>query len=117
MFQVSSFKLQKMFELIVAIILLISVSGIVFISFRKMSDLVKLPQNGEGGAFFRGAVTSKIQNKISAVYLIFRRQIFLHKFLSWVKSLALKAELKIDSVLHSIRKKAQQIDKEIKDKK
>jgi len=105
-----------MAELIVTIILILSILGIVFISFRKMSDLVKLPQNDQG-AFFGGVATSKIQNKIDAIFLVFRRQIFLHKFLSWVKVMTMKIEVKIDNLLHGIRKKAQKIDKELKDKK
>jgi len=45
------------------------------------------------------------------------KQIFLHKLLSWIKCLTIKIEVKVDNWLHSIRKKAQKIDKELKDKK
>ena len=58
-----------------------------------------------------------IENNIKEILISFEKQILLHKFLSWVKVMTLKAETKIDSSLHKIRKKAQQIDKEIKEKK
>jgi len=103
-------------ELIVTIIFVISVLGIVFISSRKAPALVELPQNGKtvlpGSGF-----APKIQEKINSFLLVFKRQIFLHKILSWVRVLTLKVESKIDSVMHGIRKNAQKIDKELKDKK
>ena len=45
------------------------------------------------------------------------KQIFMHKFLSWTKVMTLKIETRIDALLQKIRKKAQQVDKEISDKK
>lgn len=104
-----------MIELIVTIIFVVSVLGIVFISLRKAPVLVELPQNGK--AVLPGSdFASKISGKINNFLLLFKKQIFLHKILSQVKILMLKAESKIDSTMHGIRKNAQKIDKETKEK-
>ncbi len=105
-----------MIQLIVFIIFLISVLGITFILYRKIPVLIELPRNGSMGLRNHQVIVD-IENKIKEIQTVFKKQILLHKFLSWVKCLTLKVEVKIDHLLHSIRKKAQNIDKEIKNKK
>lgn len=100
-----------MVQLIATIIFLGSVLGMVFILYKKIPDLVQLSQNGNTG-IFKNSIVYNIKNKVENIYTIFKKQIILHKFLSWVKVMTLKAEIKIDTLLHRIRKKAQQIDKE-----
>ena len=100
-----------MAQLIATIIFLGSVSGIIFILYRKTPSLAKLPKNGDHG-LSKGKFILEIEDKIKDIYSLFKKQIILHKFLSWVKVMTLKAEIKIDNLLHSIRKKAQQIEKE-----
>jgi len=106
-----------MIQLIASIIFLISTLGIIFILFRKIPVLVKLSQNGSVG-FRKHRVIVEIENKIRHHHFhLFEKQMLLHKFLSWVKIVTLKAEVRIDTLLHRIRKKAQQIDKEANGKK
>ena len=106
-----------MVQLIAAIIFLVSVSGIIFILYRKVPALVKLPQNGSYG-FKKHEFIINIENKIKHHHFhLFEKQMLLHKLLSFIKVFALKLETKIDTILHGIRKKAQQLDKDIKIKK
>lgn len=105
-----------MIELIVLIIFICSLGGALFILIKKIPVLNDLPQNGSIG-FKKHPIVSDIENKIKEFFIYFEKQIFLHKFLSWVKVITLKVETKIDSLLHSIRRKAQKIDKDLKDKK
>ena len=106
-----------MIQLIALIIFLISILGIVFIFYKKVPALAKLPQNGHHG-FKKNEFILNLENKIKHYYFnLFEKQMLLHKFLSWIKVITLKAEVKIDTLLHSIRKKAQQIDKETNGKK
>ena len=100
-----------MVQLIATIIFLGSVLGIVFILYKKIPVLVELPKNGDHG-LSKGKFILKIENRTKEIYALFSKQIILHKFLSWVKVMTLKAEIKIDTLLHRIRKKAQQTDKE-----
>lgn len=103
-------------ESIFLAIFIISLGGILFILIRKIPVLVKLPQNGSTG-FKENQLVSSIEQKLQKIFIFFGKQIFLHKFLSWVKCLTIKVEVKIDHILHSIRKKAQQIDRDLKEKK
>lgn len=103
-------------ESIVLAIFVCSFGGILLILIRKMPVLVKLPQNGKIGIRDHHVILN-IENRIKEVFVSFKKQIFLHKFLSWVKVMTLKVEIKTDHLLHGIRKKAQKIDKELKDKK
>ncbi|MBI2054041.1 MAG: hypothetical protein HYT36_01785 [Candidatus Staskawiczbacteria bacterium] len=100
-----------MVELIALIIFIFSLGGILFILANKIPILAELPQNG--GNFGRSKIVLALEEKVKEIYLLFKKQIILHKFLSWVKCLTLRIETKIDSLLHKIRKKAQQIDKEV----
>ncbi|MBI1866243.1 MAG: hypothetical protein HYS02_00550, partial [Candidatus Staskawiczbacteria bacterium] len=59
----------------------------------------------------------KKKKKINDAYFhLFSKQMLLHKILSKFRVLTLKIERKIDELLHGIRKKAQQIDKEVNGK-
>jgi len=103
-----------MLESIVLTILVCSLGGILFILLRKIPILNSLSQNGTTGIKEQGIFLS-VENKIKEVAVFFEKQIFLHKFFSWVKIMTLKIETKVDVVLHNIRKKAQ--DKSLKEKK
>ena len=106
-----------MIQLIATIIFLGSVLGIVFILYKKIPVLVKLPQNGSAG-FKKHKIILNIKDKIKYHHFNrFEKKMLLHKLLSWIKVMTLKAEVRIDAVLHRIRKKAQQIDKETNGKK
>ena len=106
-----------MAQLIAFIIFIISVLGIVFVVLKKAPVLVGLPKNGHHG-FKKPEIITKIQKKIKAQYFhFFEKQMFLHKLLSWVKIAALKIETKVDALLHGIRKKAQELDREVRKKK
>ncbi|MBI3337499.1 MAG: hypothetical protein HY005_02660 [Candidatus Staskawiczbacteria bacterium] len=105
-----------MIQSIVTIIFLVSSFGIAFILFRKIPILVNLPKNGHHG-FKKHEFIVKIEKKINDAYFhLFSKQMLLHKILSKFRVLTLKIERKIDELLHGIRKKAQQIDKEVNGK-
>ena len=97
-------------ELIVLTIFILSLGGILFIFYRKIPILTTLPQNGNIG-FKEHKIVSHISVKIKKFFDFFEKQIWLHKFLSWVKCLILKIEVQIDHLLHNLRKKAQEKNK------
>lgn len=103
-------------ESIVLAIFVVSFGGILLILIRKMPVLVELPQNGKTGIRNHHVILN-IENRIKKIFVLFEKQIFWHKFLSWVKCMIMKIEVQIDHLLHSIRKKAQKVDNELKDKK
>jgi len=103
-------------ESIILIIFVCSFGGVLFILARKIPALNLLPQNGSIG-IKKGKFITKIENRIKDISIFFEKQIFLHKFLSWVKMIVIKIETTIDILLQRIRKKSQQIDKELKDKR
>ncbi len=105
-----------MLTLIATIIFLVSFLVIVFILYRKIPVLIELPRNGNMG-LRNHQIIAEIEDKIKEIQTVLKKQILLHKFLSWVKIMTLKIETKIDHSLHSIRKKAQEVDKSIKNKK
>ncbi len=105
-----------MIELFFLIILIVSFGGIVFIAQRHFSDLNSLPKNATHG-IKKHRIILNIEDKLKDIFLIIEKQVYLHKFLSWLRSIILKLEVKIDYFLHNIRKKAQQIDKIRKEKK
>ncbi len=106
-----------MIQLIAIIIFLSSMLGIIFIMSRKIPVLIQLPQNGHHG-IRKPKLISQIQERVKHHHFhLFEKQMLLHKILSWIKILILKTETKIDTLLHGIRKKAQELDKEIKKKK
>ncbi len=83
---------------------------------RKIPVLVTLPQNGKTGIRKHHYIV-ETEQKIKNIFLFFEKQILLHKLLSFVKVMTLKIETKVDHLLHSIRKKAQKIDEDLKEKK
>jgi hypothetical protein len=96
-----------MLQLIVAIILLISLIGLVVIIIRKLPVLVVLPQIGSASVKDFKFVEI-IRDLVKSKMVIFEKKIFVQKFLSWVKVMTLKIETKVDKMLHGIRKKSQQ---------
>jgi hypothetical protein len=103
-------------DTIISIIFICSLGGILFILARKIPDLNLLPQTGSAGIRDHHIILN-IENKIKNILISFEKQIFLHKFLSWVKVMTLKIETRVDHLLHNIRKKAQRVDGGTKDKK
>ncbi len=106
-----------MLELVAFIIFMVSTLGIIAILCSKVPQLVKLPQNGTIG-FRKHELVARVEKKIKDTHFhLFEKQMLLHKILSFAKVYALKAETKIDALLHKIRKDAQQLDKKAKEKK
>ena len=103
-------------ESIFLIILICSIGAIILFLIRKVPALHSLPINETSGIREHHIILN-LENKIKGVLLAIEKQIFFHKFLSWVKVMTLKVETKVDKSLHKIRKKAQQVDKDLKDKK
>lgn len=99
-----------MLTLIILIIFVLSFGGALFILARKIPILILLPQNGSSG-IKKHKFIFEIEEKLKDFTLFFKKQIFFHKFLSWVKVMTLKIERNVDNMLQIIRKKAQQIDK------
>jgi len=105
-----------MIELIIFVIFILSFAGLLFIFWRKMAVVNSLPSNGTTG-IRKHRIILDIENKIKNVFVFFEKQIFMHKFLSWVKIMTLKIETRVDHLLHKLRKKAQEADKKNNDKK
>lgn len=105
-----------MLQLIVFIIFIVSLVGVLFILFKKIPILLKLPQNGHHG-FKKNEFILNIERRIKDAYFhFFAKQMLLHKILSKFRLLTLKAERKIGESLHIIRKKAQELDQQTKKK-
>jgi hypothetical protein len=105
-----------MIELIILIIFILSFGGLVLLLLRKAPALNSLPHDGTTG-IKKHHIILDFENKVKEVVVYFEKQIFLHKFLSWIKVMTLKIETKVDHLLHNIRKKAQKVDKDLKNKK
>jgi hypothetical protein len=105
-----------MFEFIASIIFVVSLGAVLAIVLRKIPVLVTLPQNGSTG-IKKHSLILDAEQKFEEWFLAFRKMVWLHKVLSWVKVMTLKIEVWVDHLLHGIRKKAQNIDKEINEKK
>ncbi len=106
-----------MLQLIAFIIFAVSLLGIAFILLKKIPALAALPQNGHHG-IKKNEFVLNIEKKIKDFHFkFFHKQVFLHKILSFIKVWVLRIETKIDVRLHGIRKKAQEIEKQIKKKK
>ncbi len=103
-------------ESVALIIFVCSLGGVLLILARKIPALNSLPYTGTHEIKKHHIILS-IENRIKEFLVAVEKQIFLHKLLSWVKIVILKAETKVDVLLHRIRKKAQQIDKQNKDVK
>ncbi len=103
-----------MLQLIAFIIFLGSVLSIAFILFKKAPVLAGLPKNGHHG-FKKPELVDKIHKKTKAWHFhFFEKQMLLHKLLSWTKIVTLKMERWLDHLLSGIRKKAQELDKQVK---
>jgi hypothetical protein len=102
-------------ELIFSAIFILSLAGASVILARKIPVLNALPYSGSTG-IKKHHIILETENKIKNILLFFEKQIFMHKFLSWVKVMTLKFETRVDHSLHRIRKKAQQVDKKNKEK-
>ena len=94
-------------ELIASTIFILSLGGILYISYKKIPVLTTLPKNGNIG-FEEHKIVLGLEKKIKKFYEFFEKQIWMHKFLSWIKCIILKIEVKIDHSLHNLRKKAQE---------
>jgi len=82
-----------------------------------MPVLATLPKNGHHG-FKKHAFIVRIEKRAKELHFdFFHKQVWLHKLLSFIKVLTLKVETKIDHLLRALRKKAQELDKELKKKK
>ena len=73
-------------ELIAFIILICSFVGVLVILARKIPVLNELPQTGSAGIRDHHFVLN-LEERLKAVITFFEKQIFLHKFLSWVKTI------------------------------
>lgn len=102
-----------MLNSIFLIIFFVSLGGIIFILIKKAPTLCTLPKNG-GTGFRENRIILCIEERIKSFLIYFKKQIYLHKILSWVKILTIKIEAKVDGIMHTIRKNAQKIDKEKK---
>lgn len=103
-----------MLQLIISIIFIVSFVGVLFILTTKIPVLVSLPKNGTTG-LKKPKLIAKLEKDIKAKHFhFFEKQMLLHKTLSLVKVWTLKAETKIDHLLHGIRKKAQELDRKKK---
>jgi hypothetical protein len=106
-----------MVQLIAFIIFLVSTLVVAFILLKKIPVLAELPQNGHHG-FKKPTVVSDIEKKVRDFHFhFFKKQMLLHKLLSWSKVRILKIEHKIDTMLHGVRKKSQEVAKETKRRK
>jgi|SRR3989344_8856115 len=106
-----------MIQLIALIIFVFSILGIIYILYKKIPVLTELPKNGYHG-FKKPEFISNLERKIKERHFyFFEKQMFLHKILSKLRVLTLKVEKRIDIILGGIRKKAQELDKNIKNKK
>lgn len=104
-----------MIELIALIIFIISIGAVALVLARKIPVLVQLSQNGSTG-IKEHRIFLRVEEKIKSIVLIFEKQKMLHKLLSLAKVVILKIEIKIDHLLHSLRRKAKE-QKEKENKK
>lgn len=103
-----------MIQLIAFIIFLISVAGFTVILAKKIPVLTQLPENGHHGLKKHESIV-RLEKKLRGLHFdFFHKQIWLQKLLSKSRVWILKAERKIDVLLHGMRKKAQELDKKKK---
>ena len=91
-------------EFIALIIFVLSLCGAIYILVRKIPALNTLPQTGASGIRGHHFILG-VEEKIKQLLAAFEKQIFLHKFLSWVKVMTLRIETRVDNLLHRIRQK------------
>ena len=103
-----------MVELIALGIFFVSAIGAAFILLRKMPILADLPKNGHHG-FKKPELAARAEKKIKELHFhFFTKQILLQRILSKLRLWVLKIERSVDVRLHGIRKKAQELDKQVK---
>lgn len=106
-----------MIQLIAFIIFVISASTTAFILYRKMPALANLPQNGHHG-LKKPAVVANLEKKIKEHHTyLFKKKMLLHKILSKARIWIMRIEHYIDTMLHGIRKNAQELDKKVRRKR
>ena len=106
-----------MIQLIALIIFLVSVAGVVVMLGKKVPVLVRLPQNGHHGLKKPEAI-SRLQKKIKEHHFhLFEKQMLLHTLLSKFRVWIMKMERYIGGLLMNIRKRAQELDREVKKKR
>ena len=91
-------------EYIILAIFVVSLVGVLFILGRKVPALNSLPQNGTTGIKKHQYILDA-EHKIKEIFVAFEKQIWLQKFLSWVKCMTLKIETQVDHMLRKIRQK------------
>lgn len=106
-----------MIQLIAFIIFIVSLIMVAFILVRKMPALAGLPKNGHHGVRKHSLIADAEKRIREFHFHFFSKQMLLHTILSKFRILTLRMERKIDTLLHGIRKKAQELDKQVKKKK
>jgi len=96
-----------MITLIFSVIFIISFAGLGFILYKKMPTLLTLPES-KNNIIRDHHIILNAENKIKEIFVYFEKQIWLHKFLFWIKCIVSKIEHGLDDWLHKIRKKAQE---------
>ena len=76
-----------------------------FILARKIPVLNNLPHNGTTGIKKHHYIL-EMERKIKGIAVFFEKQIYLHKFLSFVKVMTLKIETKVDKSLQEYQKES-----------
>ena len=106
-----------MIQLIVFLIFIISLLGALFIVLKQIPALVKLPQDGSHG-FKKHAFIATLERKVKDSYFhFFEKQMLLHTLLSKFRVWIMKMERYIGGLLMNIRKRAQELDREVKKKR
>ena len=96
-----------MVELFATIILFGSLLGIGMILFRKIPDLIELPEAPTRFNFKKTLLNFKGKIKVLNPLKNFSSEVFLQKILSKIRILALKIENKIANYLQKLREKSQ----------
>ena len=106
-----------MLQLIAFVIFVVSLGVVFFIIFKKIPALAVLPKNGHHG-FKKPKFISSIEKKLKDQHFyVFKKQVVLHKILSKVRIWVMKIERTVGDLLHGIRKKTQELDKQVKKRK
>ena len=93
-------------EYIILSLFIFSFGVVMFILAKKIPVLNNLPHNGTTGIRKHHYIL-EMEHRIKGVSTFFEKQIYLHKFLSFVKVMTLKIETRVDKSLRNIRTKAQ----------
>ena len=103
-----------MLQFIAFIIFIFSFFGIAFMLYKKAPLVGMLPKTGSH-AFKKHDLVAKVEGKVKDLHFhFFSKQMLAHRVLSFIKIWTLKAETKLDHLLHGIRKNAQEMDKKTK---